>query len=61
MRLGVWYLSIGVLGLIGLFFAIAVVRLIFWCISLVALPPGVWIFPNLFEDVGFVSCLTALF
>lgn len=55
MRVGVWYLSIGVLGLLGAFFGLAVVRLIFWCISLVILRPGVWIFPNLFEDVGFVS------
>ncbi|SPO38385.1 related to translocation protein sec62 [Pseudozyma flocculosa] len=60
MRLGVWYLSIGVLGLIGLFFAIAIVRLIFWVISLVVLRPGVWIFPNLFEDVGFVDSFIPL-
>lgn len=56
MRVGVWYLSIGVLGLIGLFFAIAVVRLIFWIITIVVAKPGIWIFPNLFADVGFVSC-----
>lgn len=55
MRLGVWYLSMGVLGLVGLFFAIAIVRLIIWCITIVVLRPGIWIFPNLFEDVGFVS------
>lgn len=57
MRLGVWYLSIGLLGLIGLFFAIAVVRLIFYIITLVAAPPGIWIFPQLFADVGFVRAL----
>jgi hypothetical protein len=55
LRVGVWYLSIGVLGLIGAFFGLAILRLIFYCISLVVLRPGVWIFPNLFEDVGFVS------
>ncbi|PWN48726.1 translocation protein [Violaceomyces palustris] len=60
MRLGVWYLSIGVLGLIGLFFGIAIVRLIFWIISLVILRPGIWIFPNLFEDVGFVDSFIPL-
>ncbi len=55
MRLGVWYLSVGALGLIGLFFAIAIVRLIFWLITIVVAKPGIWIFPNLFEDVGFVD------
>ena len=60
MRLGVWYLSVGVLGLIGLFFVIAILRLIFWLISLVVLKPGVWIFPNLFEDVGFVDSFIPL-
>jgi len=55
MRIGVWYLSMGVLGLIGLFFATAIVRLILWCVTVVVLKPGIWLFPNLFADVGFVS------
>ena len=55
MRLGVWYISIGVLGLIGLFFAIAIVRLIFYIITVIVASPGIWIFPKLFADVGFVS------
>lgn len=55
MRLWVWYLSIGVLGLVGLFFAIAIVRLIFYIITVIVASPGIWIFPKLFADVGFVS------
>jgi len=54
-RLGVSYLSMGVLGLVGLFFVIAILRLIFWLITIVVAPPGIWIFPQLFADVGFVS------
>jgi hypothetical protein len=54
MRLGVWYLSIGMLSLVGLFFAIAIVRLIFYIITVVVASPGIWIFPKLFADVGFV-------
>lgn len=54
MRQGVWYLSIGMLGLIGLFFIIAIIRLIFYIITLVVASPGIWIFPQLFADVGFV-------
>ncbi|KZM28091.1 protein transporter [Ascochyta rabiei] len=53
LRQGVWYLSMGMLGLIGLFFAMAIVRLILFIISMFAAPPGLWLYPNLFEDVGF--------
>ncbi|EST05637.1 Translocation protein Sec62 [Kalmanozyma brasiliensis GHG001] len=60
MRLGVWYLSVAALGLIGLFFGIAIVRLIFWLATVVVVKPGIWIFPNLFEDVGFVDSFIPL-
>lgn len=53
MRQGVWYLSMGMLGLIGLFFAMAIFRLILFCITVFIVPPGLWLYPNLFEDVGF--------
>jgi translocation protein SEC62 len=61
MRRGVWYLSMLLLGLIALFFVIAILRLIFFVISLVVLKPGVWIFPNLFEDVGFFDSFKPLY
>ncbi|KAK7437892.1 Translocation protein S62 [Stygiomarasmius scandens] len=60
MRLGVWYLSMGMLGLIGLFFAIAIVRLIFYIITVIVASPGIWIFPQLFADVGFVESFIPL-
>ncbi|CAI6334049.1 unnamed protein product [Periconia digitata] len=53
MRQGVWYLSMAMLGFIGLFFAMAIVRLILFIITMFAAPPGLWLYPNLFEDVGF--------
>ncbi|WVQ79619.1 hypothetical protein IAT38_001719 [Cryptococcus sp. DSM 104549] len=53
MRIGVWYLSVGVLCLVGLLIVIAIVRLILWCITVVSMKRAIWIFPNLFEDVGF--------
>jgi translocation protein SEC62 len=55
MRIGVWYLSMAVLGLVGLFFALAIVRLIFYIITIIVASPGIWIFPKLFADVGFVE------
>ncbi|KAH7108136.1 translocation protein [Auriculariales sp. MPI-PUGE-AT-0066] len=60
MRQGVWYLSVGMLGLIGLFFIIAIIRLIFYIITLIVTPPGIWIFPQLFADVGFVESFIPL-
>lgn len=60
LRNGVWYLSVGVLCLLGLFFLLAIVRLIFYVITVVVARPGIWIFPNLFEDVGIVESFIPL-
>ena len=60
MRLGVWYLSMGMLGLIGLFFVMAIFRLILFAITMFAVPPGLWLYPNLFEDVGFFDSFRPL-
>ncbi|KAI0029122.1 translocation protein [Vararia minispora EC-137] len=60
MRQGVGYLSYVVLGLLGLLFAIAIVRLIFYIITVIVVSPGIWIFPNLFADVGFVESFIPL-
>ncbi|WEW57190.1 Translocation protein S62 [Emydomyces testavorans] len=53
LRQGVWYLSVGMMGLLGLFFAMSIFRLILFCVTFFAVPPGLWLYPNLFEDVGF--------
>jgi translocation protein SEC62 len=53
LRLGVWYLSVGMLGLIGLFFAMAIVRLIIWLVTAATMKQSFILYPNLFEDVGF--------
>lgn len=60
LRLGVWYLSMGVLGLIGLFTLMSIFRLILFCITYFAVPPGLWLYPNLFEDVGFFDSFRPL-
>lgn len=61
MKRGVWYLSMGALGLIALFFATAIVRLIIYIISLVAFPRPFWLFPNLFEDCGVIESFKPLY
>ncbi|KAF2861590.1 translocation protein [Piedraia hortae CBS 480.64] len=61
LRLGVWYLSMGALGLLGVFFVIAVIRAILYLITMFTAPPGLWLFPNLFEDVGFFDSFRPLY
>jgi translocation protein SEC62 len=61
MRQGVWYLSVAAMGLLVAFFGLAIVRLILFCITFFAVPPGLWIFPNLFEDVGVIDSFKPLY
>ncbi|KAK0617808.1 translocation protein Sec62-domain-containing protein [Bombardia bombarda] len=55
LRQGVYYLSWGFLFLLGLFFAMAIFRVILFCITYFVLKPGFWLFPNLWEDVSVVE------
>ncbi|KOS18343.1 Translocation protein SEC62 [Escovopsis weberi] len=55
LRQGVYYLSWGLLGLLGLFFAMAIFRVILFCITYFVVPPGLWLYPNLWEDVSFMD------
>ena len=60
LRTAVWYLSIALLGFIVAIAIIAVIRLILFIITMFALSPGIWLFPNLFEDVGFFESFVPL-
>ena len=55
LRQGVYYLSWGFLGLLGLFFAMAIFRIILFCVTYFVVPPGLWLYPNLWEDVSFMD------
>lgn len=55
IRIGASYVSWGVLLLIAGFFVMAFFRLIFYAITWIVASPGIWMFPNLFADVGFVD------
>ncbi|KAJ3231423.1 Translocation protein S62 [Chytriomyces hyalinus] len=55
MRQGVYYLSLAFLGLMGLFFGLAVVRLLIWLGLKVGTGRGGWLFPNLFADCGVIE------
>ncbi|KAK9717927.1 Translocation protein S62 [Basidiobolus ranarum] len=60
MRDGAWYVSIFAISLLGLLMGISVIRLIFYITTYVVCKPGIWIFPNLFEDVGFFESFVPL-
>ncbi|KAK4192721.1 translocation protein Sec62-domain-containing protein [Podospora australis] len=55
LRQGVYYLSWGFLIFLGLFFAMAIFRVILFCVTYFVLKPGFWLFPNLWEDVSVVD------
>lgn len=55
LRIGVWYLSMAALGLLGVFFALAVIRLIVWVFCIMFMGKGGWLYPNLFADVGIIE------
>ena len=60
LRLGVWYLSVTGLILIGILLVIALIRWVVFSITRLLLPPGIYIFPNLFEDVSFIESFQPL-
>ncbi|KAL2312180.1 Translocation protein sec62 [Schizosaccharomyces pombe] len=60
MRKGAWYLSMGGLGVIGLFFVLVILRFFLFCITAVIVRPGIWLFPNLLADVGFCDSFKPL-
>jgi translocation protein SEC62 len=60
LRQGAWYLSMAFFVFIALFFAMAIFRLILFIITMFTHAPGLWLFPNLFEDVGFVDSFIPL-
>ncbi|EGF82166.1 hypothetical protein BATDEDRAFT_34626 [Batrachochytrium dendrobatidis JAM81] len=60
MRQGVYYLSLGMMGLIGALMAIAVLRLIIWVVLLLVIGQGGWLFPNLWADVGIIESFMPL-
>ncbi|RKP21383.1 translocation protein Sec62, partial [Rozella allomycis CSF55] len=61
VRNGVWYLGMLAVGFIVFIMFLGVVRLILFVITFFALPPGIWLFPNLFEDVGFFESFVPLY
>ncbi|AAS50969.2 ABR196Cp [Eremothecium gossypii ATCC 10895] len=63
MKRVVYYLSLGLLGLLAVFSALALVRFVIYVLSLAFCSErgGFWIFPNLFEDCGVIASFKPLY
>lgn len=63
MRRGSYYVSLGAFGILAGFFAVAILRLILYVLSLIVYKDvgGFWIFPNLFEDCGVLESFKPLY
>lgn len=59
-RNGTWYLMTLSMGLLVLLLALSVFRLIVFVATLFFYKPGIWIFPNLYEDVSFLDSFVPL-
>lgn len=63
VRLGVYYLSVATAGFLMLIIALAIIRLIVFCILWVLTLGAhhLWLFPNLTADVGFFASFWPLY
>ena len=60
LKIGVWYLSMFCMSLLFLLFALIIVRVILFLLTSVMAKPGIWLFPQLLADVGFVESFIPL-
>ncbi|KAJ3014575.1 Translocation protein S62 [Thoreauomyces humboldtii] len=58
MRQGVYYLSLGLLGLMGVFMGLVVFRLALYLVLKATTGRDGWLYPNLFADVGVIESFT---
>lgn len=54
-RKAAWMLSLWALVFVGLMIVLAIIRLILFAFTIFLASPGIWLFPNLFADVGFID------
>ncbi|CAG8441638.1 2751_t:CDS:2 [Diversispora eburnea] len=60
LRDSVWYVSVFILGIFGMIMALAVFRLVLFIVTMIIVPPGIWIFPNLFAECGVLESFVPL-
>lgn len=60
MRNITWYIMMLLVGFLIFLIVISIVRLIVFALTYFLVPPGIWIFPNLYEDVSFIDSFIPL-
>ncbi len=60
MRNGTWYIMMLLVAFLVFLIVISIIRLIVFGITYFILSPGIWIFPNLYEDVSFIDSFIPL-
>lgn len=60
MRNVTWYLMMLLVAFLVFLIVISIIRLIVFGITYFIISPGVWIFPNLYEDVSFIDSFIPL-
>ncbi|EPR78812.1 Translocation protein SEC62 [Spraguea lophii 42_110] len=55
LRKGAAFILFPTMGFLGFIGCLGVIRLIIFGITFFTNPPGIWLFPNLFADVGFID------
>ena len=55
LRKVTWYVMMLGFVFLGLLLVLSIIRLILFAVTYFTHPPGVWLFPNLFEDVSFID------
>jgi translocation protein SEC62 len=56
-----WYVMMLLVAFLVFLIVISIIRIIVFGITYFMLPPGIWIFPNLYEDVSFIESFIPLY
>lgn len=60
MRNVTWYLMMLLVAFLVFLIVISIIRLIVFALTYFLMSPGIWIFPNLYEDVSFIDSFIPL-
>lgn len=60
MRRLSWYVSVAALGFLAFLLVVSVIRLALFLITYFTVKPGIWLFPNLYADLGVIESFKPL-
>ena len=56
-----WYVLMALASFVAFILVISVIRLVVFVVSYFTAKPGIWLFPNLYADVGFIDSFIPLY